>query len=115
MGGSRAQVNKPHKTRFASKSSRNLHKTSGSVCYSLHLLLFAGKLDITAMQCNGVYKLSVFGASDKSRIGKSEHNVAKGARAARVQRNKMVIDFKNLPLSRANIHFGYLTLNFTIL
>lgn len=28
MGGSRAQVNKAHKTRFASKSSRNLHKTS---------------------------------------------------------------------------------------
>ncbi|CAO2823087.1 unnamed protein product [Amaranthus hypochondriacus] len=28
MGGSRAQVNKPHKTRFASKSSRNIHKTS---------------------------------------------------------------------------------------
>lgn len=27
MGG-RAQVNKPHKTRFASKSSRNVHKTS---------------------------------------------------------------------------------------
>ncbi|KNA18272.1 hypothetical protein SOVF_072290 [Spinacia oleracea] len=28
MGGSRAQVNKAHKTRFASKSSRNIHKTS---------------------------------------------------------------------------------------
>ncbi|XP_021761213.1 pre-rRNA-processing protein TSR1 homolog [Chenopodium quinoa] len=28
MGGSRAQVNKTHKTRFASKSSRNIHKTS---------------------------------------------------------------------------------------
>ncbi|MFS8020279.1 hypothetical protein Hanom_Chr15g01413721 [Helianthus anomalus] len=27
-GGSRAQVNKSHKTRFASKSSRNIHKTS---------------------------------------------------------------------------------------
>ncbi|KAH7302740.1 hypothetical protein KP509_23G085500 [Ceratopteris richardii] len=26
MGGSRAQKNKPHKTRFSSKSSRNLHK-----------------------------------------------------------------------------------------
>jgi len=28
MGGSRAQVNKAHKSRFSSKSSRNLHKTS---------------------------------------------------------------------------------------
>ncbi|CAB4281249.1 unnamed protein product [Prunus armeniaca] len=63
MGGSRAQVNKPHKTRFASKSSRNLHKTS-----------------------------------DKSRIGKSEHNVAKGARAARVQRNKMLREQKRAAL-----------------
>ncbi|GMJ10585.1 hypothetical protein like AT1G42440 [Hibiscus trionum] len=26
MGGSRSQVNKPHKTRFSSKSSRNIHK-----------------------------------------------------------------------------------------
>ncbi|PQP93241.1 pre-rRNA-processing protein TSR1 homolog [Prunus yedoensis var. nudiflora] len=63
MGGSRAQVNKPHKTRFASKSSRNLHKTS-----------------------------------DKSRIGKSEHNVSKGARAARVQRNKMLREQKRAAL-----------------
>jgi len=28
MGGSRAQLNKPHKSRFSTKSSRNLHKTS---------------------------------------------------------------------------------------
>ncbi|XP_072962767.1 uncharacterized protein [Typha angustifolia] len=28
MGGSRTQVNKPHKTRFASKASRHAHKTS---------------------------------------------------------------------------------------
>jgi pre-rRNA-processing protein TSR1 len=26
MGGARAQVNKPHKTRFASKASRHAHK-----------------------------------------------------------------------------------------
>ncbi|PRQ16479.1 putative ribosome biogenesis protein BMS1/TSR1 [Rosa chinensis] len=63
MGGSRNQVNKAHKTRFSSKSSRNLHKTS-----------------------------------DKSRIGKSEHNVAKGARAARIQRNKMVREQKRAAL-----------------
>ncbi|KAB5557761.1 hypothetical protein DKX38_008670 [Salix brachista] len=56
MGGSRAQLNKPHKSRFSTKSSRNLHKTS---------------------------------LKDKSRIAKSERNVAKGARAARLQRNKM--------------------------
>jgi hypothetical protein len=28
MGGSRVQVNKAHKSRFSSKSYRNLHKTS---------------------------------------------------------------------------------------
>lgn len=36
------------------------------------------------------YDSSVVVVSDKGRIGKSEHNVAKGARAARIQRNKMV-------------------------
>lgn len=59
MGGSRVQVNKAHKTRFASKSSRNLHKTAG-----------------------------------KDRIAKSEHNVGKGARAARIQRSKMIREQK---------------------
>ncbi|KAM1377841.1 hypothetical protein FF1_039295 [Malus domestica] len=63
MGGSRAQVNKQHKTRFASKSSRNLHKTS-----------------------------------EKSRIGKTERNVAKGARAARLQRSKMLREQKRAAL-----------------
>uniref|UniRef100_A0A2P2M9B8 Bms1-type G domain-containing protein n=1 Tax=Rhizophora mucronata TaxID=61149 RepID=A0A2P2M9B8_RHIMU len=61
MGGSRAQFNKPHKSRFSSKSSRNLHKTS---------------------------------LKDKHRIAKSERNLAKGARAARNQRNKMLRDQK---------------------
>lgn len=61
MGGSRVQVNKAHKTRFSSKSSRNLHKTS---------------------------------VKDKSRIAKSERNVAKGARAARLQHNRMVREQK---------------------
>ncbi|KAJ4702261.1 pre-rRNA-processing protein TSR1-like [Melia azedarach] len=65
MGGSRAQVNKAHKSRFSTKSSRNLHKTS---------------------------------VKDKSRIAKSERNVAKGARAARVQRNKMLRDQKRAAL-----------------
>ncbi|GAV63463.1 DUF663 domain-containing protein/AARP2CN domain-containing protein [Cephalotus follicularis] len=65
MGGSRVQVNKPHKTRFLSKSSRNLHKTS---------------------------------LKDKSRIAKSERNVAKGAKAARVQRNKMLREHKRATL-----------------
>lgn len=30
MAGGRTQKNKPHKTRFASKSSRNAHKLSGT-------------------------------------------------------------------------------------
>ncbi|CAN1322779.1 Pre-rRNA-processing protein TSR1 homolog [Linum perenne] len=61
MGGSRVQVNKAHKTRFSSKSTRNLHKTS---------------------------------LKDKNRIAKSERNVAKGARAVRLQRNKMLREDK---------------------
>ncbi|KAJ6411913.1 hypothetical protein OIU84_005054 [Salix udensis] len=65
MGGSRAQLNKPHKSRFSTKSSRNLHKTS---------------------------------LKDKSRIAKSERNVAKGARAARLQRNKMLREQKKTAL-----------------
>lgn len=58
MAGARVQVNKAHKTRFASKSSRNIHKTS---------------------------------LQQKNKISKSDRNVAKGARNARMQRNKMVI------------------------
>lgn len=62
MGGSgRSQVNKSHKTRFASKSSRNLHKTS---------------------------------LKDKSKIAKSERNVGKGGRAARIQSSKMLREQK---------------------
>uniref|UniRef100_A0A803P252 phosphoglucomutase (alpha-D-glucose-1,6-bisphosphate-dependent) n=1 Tax=Cannabis sativa TaxID=3483 RepID=A0A803P252_CANSA len=59
MGGSRNQVNKAHKTRFASKASRHEHKTS---------------------------------LKAKSTITK-DHN-GKGARAARMQRNKMLRDQK---------------------
>ncbi|KAG7971506.1 hypothetical protein I3843_07G137300 [Carya illinoinensis] len=65
MGGSRAQVNKAHKSRFSSKSSRNLHKTS---------------------------------SQDKSRISKAERNVTKGARASRLQHNKMVREQKRAAL-----------------
>ncbi|XP_062164009.1 uncharacterized protein LOC133870804 [Alnus glutinosa] len=65
MGGSRVQVNKAHKSRFSSKSYRNLHKTS---------------------------------LKDKSRIAKSERNVAKGARAARLQHNRMLRDQKRAAL-----------------
>ncbi|XP_021902553.1 pre-rRNA-processing protein TSR1 homolog [Carica papaya] len=61
MGGSRLQVNKAHKTRFSSKSTRNLHKIS---------------------------------LKDKARAGKLENNVAKGARAARIQRCKMLREQK---------------------
>ncbi|KAJ7966959.1 pre-rRNA-processing protein TSR1-like [Quillaja saponaria] len=65
MGGARAQVNKAHKSRFSSKATRQLHKTS---------------------------------QKDKSRISKKEHNVGKGARAARVQRNKTVREQKRAAL-----------------
>lgn len=66
MAGSRVQVNKAHKSRFASKASRQVHKTF---------------------------------QNDKSRISKSDvHSVMKGARAARIQRNKMVRDQKRAAL-----------------
>ncbi|KAL1194958.1 hypothetical protein V5N11_030490 [Cardamine amara subsp. amara] len=61
MGRSRVQVNKAHKTRFSSKSSRNLHRTS---------------------------------LQDGGRIGKSDSNYVKGARAARLQRGKMLREQK---------------------
>ncbi|KAK1392977.1 Bms1-type G domain-containing protein [Heracleum sosnowskyi] len=59
-GSSRAQLNKPHKTRFASKATRNVHKTS---------------------------------LKDK-KISKGDRNVTKGAKAARLQRNKMMREQK---------------------
>ncbi|XP_045813187.1 pre-rRNA-processing protein TSR1 homolog [Trifolium pratense] len=55
------QVNKSHKSRFSSKSSRNIHKTS---------------------------------VKDRLAIVKSDRNVGKGARAARLQRNKMIREQK---------------------
>uniref|UniRef100_M4DQM2 Bms1-type G domain-containing protein n=1 Tax=Brassica campestris TaxID=3711 RepID=M4DQM2_BRACM len=61
MGRSRVQVNKAHKTRFSSKSSRNLHRTS---------------------------------LQDGGRIGKAEGSHVKGARAARLQRGKMLREQK---------------------
>ncbi|GFP86938.1 pre-rRNA-processing protein tsr1 homolog [Phtheirospermum japonicum] len=61
MGGSKAQINKAHKTRFASKSSRNVHKIS---------------------------------SQDKFKMSKSDRSVAKGAKAARLQRNKMMREQK---------------------
>ncbi|KAF5185743.1 Pre-rrna-processing protein tsr1-like protein, partial [Thalictrum thalictroides] len=59
------QANKAHKTRFASKASRQIHKTA---------------------------------RSDKNRISKADRNVGKGARAARIQRSKMVRDQKRAAL-----------------
>ncbi|XP_073141339.1 uncharacterized protein [Henckelia pumila] len=61
MGGSRVQLNKHHKSRFASKSSRNVHKVS---------------------------------SKDKINKSKPELNVVKGAKAARLQRNKMIREQK---------------------
>lgn len=66
MAGSRLQKNKPHKTRFSSKSSRHAHKLS-------------------TIDSKGISK----GA---------QHHVSKGARAARLQRNKMVRDQKRAAL-----------------
>ncbi|XVE94426.1 hypothetical protein REPUB_Repub02eG0007500 [Reevesia pubescens] len=65
MGGSRVQVNKAHKTRFSSKSSRNIHRVS---------------------------------QKDKNRITKSDRNVTKGARVARLQRSKMLREQKRAAL-----------------
>ncbi|XP_043708636.1 pre-rRNA-processing protein TSR1 homolog isoform X1 [Telopea speciosissima] len=65
MAGPRPQINKAHKSRFSSKASRQVHKTS---------------------------------RTDKSRISKPDRNVTKGARAARIQRNKMVRDQKRAAL-----------------
>ncbi|PIA56805.1 hypothetical protein AQUCO_00700868v1 [Aquilegia coerulea] len=59
------QANKAHKTRFASKASRQIHKTA---------------------------------RSDKNRITKANNNVGKGAKAARIQRSKMVRDQKRAAL-----------------
>lgn len=72
-GGSRAQVNKSHKTRFASKSSRSIHKTS---------------------------------VKDKSKISKPDRNVGKGARAARLQRNKMMREQKRAALLKEKRAFS---------
>ncbi|XP_075520704.1 uncharacterized protein LOC142553986 isoform X2 [Primulina tabacum] len=63
MGGSRVQLNKHHKTRFASKSSRNVHKVS---------------------------------AKDKIKKSKPELNVFTGAKAGRLQRNKMIREQKRV-------------------
>lgn len=65
MAGTRQQVNKAHKSRFSTKSSRNVHKVS---------------------------------LQDRHKISKSERNVGKGAKAARVQRNKMLRDQRRADL-----------------
>ncbi|KAI3776528.1 hypothetical protein L1987_46314 [Smallanthus sonchifolius] len=62
-GGSRTQVNKSHKTRFGSKSSRNIRQSL-----------------------------------DKRKISKPDRNVVKGARAVRLQRNKMMREQKRATL-----------------
>ncbi|KAI4389633.1 hypothetical protein MLD38_001839 [Melastoma candidum] len=64
----RVQVNKAHKTRFSSKSTRNVHKTS---------------------------------LKTKHAISKADRNVGKGARAARMQRNKTARDQKRAALLKA--------------
>lgn len=83
MGRSRVQVNKAHKTRFSSKSSRNLHKTS---LQGKKLIINFISFDLPITE-----KASSI-ESDGGRIGKPEGNHVKGARAARLQRGKMVND-----------------------
>ncbi|KAL6506614.1 hypothetical protein OROHE_022446 [Orobanche hederae] len=61
MGGSKVQFNKAHKTRFASKSSRNVHKVP---------------------------------SQGKHKTSKSDRSICKGAKAARLQRNKMMMEQK---------------------
>ncbi|KAL0403083.1 UNVERIFIED_CONTAM: Pre-rRNA-processing protein T [Sesamum radiatum] len=73
MGGSKVQFNKAHKTRFASKSSRNVHKIS---------------------------------SKDKLKMSKPDRNVAKGAKAARLQRNKMMREQKRAALLKEKRAFS---------
>lgn len=58
-------MNKAHKTRFSSKSSRNVHKVP---------------------------------SQDKGKSARPERNVLKGARATRLQRNKMIREQKKAAL-----------------
>ena len=82
MGGGRAQVNKAHKSRFASKASRHAHKIGE---YSFSLVPVSSPPSATH-HCLHLLP-------DKVRSGKSEtsHRAAvKGARAARIQQSKAV-------------------------
>ncbi|XP_013749105.2 pre-rRNA-processing protein TSR1 homolog [Brassica napus] len=76
MGGSGVQVNKAHKARVSSKSSRNIHKTS---------------------------------LQDKGRISKPEGNHVKGAKAARLQRAKMVREQKRAAVLKEKRESGGLS------
>lgn len=90
MAGSRSQVNKAHKSRFASKASRHVHRTSGSgECFFVSLERFENP----SFSCDDFdgFLFGDFGVVDKNRIAKPDHrNSVKGGRAARVQRSKMV-------------------------
>ncbi|KAJ8437452.1 hypothetical protein Cgig2_031973 [Carnegiea gigantea] len=92
MGG-RAQVNKPHKTRFASKSSRNVHKSSlkGFAIPKRFILAVCTICDLCP---NFRVFVLVFDRSDRHQIAHSGRNLGKGARASRIQRSKMVRDQK---------------------
>ncbi|CAN6927569.1 unnamed protein product [Brassica oleracea] len=83
MGRSRVQVNKAHKTRFSSKSSRNLHRTS-----------LQGSNNFISFHLQNNLKKNLQIESDGGRIGKAEGNHVKGARAARLQRGKMLREQK---------------------
>jgi pre-rRNA-processing protein TSR1 len=85
MGGGRSQVNKAHKTRFASKASRHAHKIgTASPLLRVHPFRCFPRLIIS---------LFAYALADKVRSGKPEssHRAAvKGARAARIQQSKAV-------------------------
>ncbi|XP_073040720.1 uncharacterized protein [Primulina eburnea] len=89
MGGSMVQLNKHHKTRFASKSSRNVHKVS-SKAEVLDCKLFY----LSLLSTNNLTFYFFLFLSDKINKSKPELNVVKGAKAARLQRNKMIREQK---------------------
>ncbi|CAN7105119.1 unnamed protein product [Brassica rapa subsp. narinosa] len=99
MGRSGVQVNKAHKTRVSSKSSRNLHKTSLQGNPLNDLISF--DLHIT--------KKNIAIESDRGRIGKPEGNHVKGAKAARLQRAKMVREQKRAAVLKEKRESGGLS------
>jgi hypothetical protein len=89
MAGGRSQVNKAHKSRYSSKSSRHTHRTeslAGDRKFLFFSFLVPFRLPLFEL-------LRCFVSSAKAKIVKSAggHGAAvKGARAARIQKSKAV-------------------------